>query len=121
MKKNPLFFIAITFPIFASGCASVIGNTDAFEEKNHLNDGASGTEVRKALGSPGDVEKRQSKEAWKYCKNDLLSSNQEYLIVWIHDDQYVGHTTFTQRRGLTCSGNYPKVSWDGFPENTASR
>jgi len=121
VNKSAFFFIMAILPFFTSGCASVIGNTDAFEEKNHLDDGASGADIRKALGSPGDVEKRQSKEAWKYCKNDLMASHQEYLIIWLHDDRFVGHTTFTQKRGLVCGGEYPRVSWDGFPETTASR
>lgn len=121
MNKFLSLIVAVISSSFSAGCASTFGNYSAFEEKTLLDHGSSEEEVQEALGHPGEIETRGNKEAWKYCKNNLFAPNQEYLIIWIHDEQYVDHKTFTQRRGYACGSNYPKVAWDSFPETSASR
>ena len=116
-----LAFAAASSALLVIGCAT---GQSLLNRALSIDRGQTRQQVIDDLGAPRDKQVRGDDEAWQYCRSGLWLH--EYVVVWFHQNQVTGVTTYRlPREGadpevepLSCSYLFRTVRWEEAPERT---
>lgn len=102
-----IFTIAIATVLTA--CAS----NGVITKSMDIQPGMNRADVVQILGAPQNRSFKENAEALQYCTTGAISD--QYVNVWLVDDEVIALTNYTDESGFLCSGDMREIDWGQAP------
>jgi hypothetical protein len=118
MKRLLLIFgFFLCSSVFAK--IMVIKQADLLDKSIMVESGMSKQELIKTLGRPIQRQFNGAKEAWQYCDGGTLSTNNEFLTVWLNNGSVFKLQSRSSYAGGPCETQFRSINWEASPEPDA--
>lgn len=93
--------------VLLSGCRTLETKTV------QISSGDSKDRVLQIMGTPGDRQFKEGREAWQYCITGAGFGYHDYRTIWFHDGVVTAITSYKDRTpGSGCTGNFRSIEWE---------
>jgi hypothetical protein len=106
--KKILTLILISSTLMIASCANVA--TKSLD----LEPGMSKSQLKSLMGTPGDRQFSGNVEAWQYCDTGMMKD--EYLIVWLANNQVVETQRYENAYSIGMCSSYKTINWEDAPD-----
>jgi hypothetical protein len=75
--------------------------------------------VISVMGTPDDLQFRETREVWQYCVTGAGFGYHDYRMIWFYDGHVTGVTSYKDSTpASSCAGHFKLVRWEEAPDKT---